>query len=76
MRKEVEKMQSSINAEVMQAKGTIDDAGKAASLEPPKSPPPAASIEPQTTTESAPVPSPTPEPAKPEAHPAPAKTES
>ena len=45
MRKEVEQMQSSINAEVMQAKNTISEAGATAQVNPPSpsaAPPPAA----------------------------------
>ncbi len=38
MRKEVAQMQSSINSEVMKVKSTIDEAGAAATIEPPVTP--------------------------------------
>ena len=52
MRKEVEQMQSSINAEVMQAKNTISEAGATAQVNPPSpsaAPPPAAANPPALT---------------------------
>ncbi len=62
MRKEVEQMQTSINSEVMKAKGAIDEAGATTRIEPP-----AAKAEPSPTPpQSQPLPSP-PLPAPPSA---------
>jgi sec-independent protein translocase protein TatB len=55
MRKEVEQMQSSINAEVMQAKTTIAEAGATAQVNPPgpsAAPPPATAANPAALTEA------------------------
>lgn len=56
MRKEVEQMQSSINAEVMQAKNTISEAGATAHVNPPSSnaapTPDAAAANPAALTEA------------------------
>jgi len=57
MRKEVEQMQSSINAEVMKAKSSIHDASAASNIEPNASTPPAAPSPPLPAPPSASPPS-------------------
>ncbi|HML28256.1 MAG TPA: Sec-independent protein translocase protein TatB [Hyphomicrobium sp.] len=85
MRKEVEQVQSSINSEVMKAKGAIGEAGAATKIEPQRPSVPAAAEPPASQQSNVPLmtslPSP-PMPASPsemlaaEARQAPAKTES
>ncbi|MBS0235601.1 MAG: twin-arginine translocase subunit TatB [Proteobacteria bacterium] len=59
MRKEVEQMQTSINSEVMKAKGAIDEAGATARIDPPVAKAaPSSSSSPSEPLPSPPLPSP------------------